>query len=772
MPSYGVRRPNYLGWAKLARAPRIVASFDALDPSHYTLGTGTNIATATSQNGRRVIGSQGNTALRPDVASAAINSRDVFSFADGGGEFIAVSDLLTAFSGVPGIFRRGPVQIAALPSVIYALDVIFSSSGNGRFFVAIIPDGSIRVQLRRFPGDTIKTIDSALKVSTGVVHDIAVSADFTTGNVIIRLDQDVELRSTGVFTSGFGPTERAPSSALPQFGRSGTAFFAGLMGRVDWGVGIATRDYLEALRVADQPVFNTPQRSLAVNSKPVTLRNKIYRSSSGVAAVPVSGTVTVGADADIYMRLLDSTTRTPASGWSTPQFLVTSSGRVWSGTPSVPDGSWFGEYRKNGERDADAVVDTSNIIGVSDSITGFDGQSITRNFATEIGGPYPQAVIPAVGDDLKDRRHSVGGFGFYYLNQTVNSTANVPVGTGEPQTLQMVSTVSGSGGSGGGNGTKKFGTLMRALDGGAPALVVPVSVGGQVLANLLSGGSGWTNTLTVLNAADGPGYKFTRWVLGIGQSDMLAGTSYATYYAQLVAYFAQVRGVMTAGNALYCYVGPPGWLSAGAPTVPNAQAIHQATWDLLDTFGSTATDGTGRIFLGWMDHDRPRSDGTHLLPSNNEHVACRLVQNIAYREKAASHGARGPKLTSVSGVAGNSYIEGTFTLDGGTTLKGLIYNPADPMALTPSYQTTGLTGSLMKINATPTTPASVAITAAMKVRWGTPSPLVSGNTFDIGLYITPDFDQSVMLMDDSNPQGDTIGSPAQPTRLWMSGVVA
>jgi len=128
VPTFGTRRPHYLGWAKLERTPRIVASFDVLDSGHYTTGTG-GIATVTSQQGRAVVGSQSNTSLRPDLASAEINGKDVLSFA--AGDFFTVDGLSTAFAGVPGIFSRGVVQLSAYPASLYCLDVIFSSTGSG-----------------------------------------------------------------------------------------------------------------------------------------------------------------------------------------------------------------------------------------------------------------------------------------------------------------------------------------------------------------------------------------------------------------------------------------------------------------------------------------------------------------------------------------------------------------------------------------------------------------------------------------------------------------
>ena len=766
------RGATFAGKQPYLDRPRIVASFDVLDPAHYTLGTPPNIATVISQKGLTVTGANSNTLLRPDLEDAAIGGEDAMKFT--AGEFFLIGGMTTTFSNVSGMFRRGPVLLETLPAVDYCLDIIFSNTGNGLIYIGIRASGAYRIVVRRYAADTAKVFDTKLKITTGVQHETAVAIDFKRGKITLKQDEDIETFLTGPWTSGYGLTSPLAASVGPQIGRSGSTLFAGMLGRVEWGIGIATPAYLEALRAADQVLFALPQRTLMADEVPILSQNRIYRKNGSGTNITLSGRVVRGSDAAIEIRLLDMVTLTPATGWETPIALTTSSGLVWSGivsTNDIPIGNWFKEYRKAGERDVDAVIDRSHFIGIAGSVTMEIGNSILQKHATEATSPYPQTVFPAKDDDLRDRRWSMGfedeagkiRGGYFYLQQTVSANQNVPVGTGEPFLPQIYFNT-------GGLGIKMFGNLMRALEGG-PQLCVCLGYGGTGYPDWQTNAVAYNNAVTGLTSEHSPGYDWDRLSIGLGTVDINNGTSESATRALIESTVQIWRDLSTDGDALRCYLVPPGWLEFGPTTTPNFQAGIKAAWTFLDDFEADVTDGTGRVWLAWSDHDFIRSDGAHPRIYFNGRARRRYAQNIAFREYGASHGARGPKAVSITALDGNSYFDVNFELDGGSTLKGLIYNPADPNTLTPAFQTTGLTGSLSKINGSLITPSSVVIQSALVVRVGTPAPLVAGQTIDFGLYIEHNFSQAVMLMDDTNPQGDNIGVPARPTNLWLTGTV-
>jgi len=105
-------------------------------------------------------------------------------------------------------------------------------------------------------------------------------------------------------------------------------------------------------------------------------------------------------------------------------------------------------------------------------------------------------------------------------------------------------------------------------------------------------------------------------------------------------------------------------------------------------------------------------------------------------------------------------------------LKGLVYDAGDPYFLAPSFVTSGLTGTRVEVNGVEVTPTSIDITADDQVTWTLPGTLATGNGIAVYLYDTHNFDQSVMLLDDTNPQGDSVGVPARPAVAGVSGVVA
>lgn len=747
------------------------------------------VVTATDMTGNGRTGAPTSAGTNaPTRVIAGINGVNVFRFVYNAGveqDNLVASNALSFSSSQYALGFDCVVQIASFAAATSLFRINTASVSANRFGVRVTTAGKIQVFARRFYTDVNSTSTTTIGLTAGVASFLSVRIDYASAQVHVTIDDVTETLNilhggtiVGWNPSGTGPTEAGVSLTAPTIGFvTGVALgMNALMGTFRCWSGTMTVSAVQTQRLAMQAIFNTPLQTLTVNQADPLLKNKVYRSGSA-ATVAVAGTVKSGADADIKARLLDVTDSTPATGWETPVGITSSSGLAWSANIAVtdiPDGSWHAEYRKDGERDADAVIDRTNIIGVTPSITHRSGQSLDRNWTTEISGMgsvfYPQSAYPTTGNDLRDRRWS--GFGYFYLSQTIRGNSSIgEIGTNEPIATNVAPQLSFAAG---GNGNKLFGNLMRALYGdGIPQLIIPMAIGGTSLAShLLPDGTSWANAVAALAPAESPGYDWTRSVLAIGETDVLDGTPYATFYAQLEQYFAQVRSVATDGNALYCYIHPVAFETYQSPTDAEFQAVMGATWDLLDAYDNNNTDGTGRIFIGWTDHDRPRVDGVHLHPYNNHHGACRLAQNIAYRELGAGHGAKGPKLTSISASNGGSTIVGTFTLDGGTELVGLIYNPLDPYARTPTFQDTGLTGTKVRVDGLAVTPSSVAITGATQVTWTLPSTLSTGQTIEVALYIDPDFDQSVMIMDDSNPQGDTIGVPAQPTRLWVSGVVA
>ena len=721
------------------------------------------VNTATDVNGTGRDGTQ-TLSAGPNRKIDGINSERVFDFLIANLDGLLVSNGTTFSSNQQAIGIDGVFEFHDFAALYQIIRLHTSVATANRFGVQVTTAAKLQGVFRRRYTDSNATVLSTITLRQGVASYLVVQVDYINKTVLVIIDDEAEVLALPGTSE---PTEATASVAAPAIGRilSSSTGMNAYVGNFRCWTGLMTTEQLTARRLEMQARFNTPLRTLAIDSKPAAERNRILRSNGGNRTHAKTGLVTVGADADIYGRLLDVTTGTPATGWETPLLVGTSSSGVWTASFDTPPGSWYAEVRKSGERDVDAAVDRTDILGVGFVAARF-GNSIERNQYTDMGNPYPQSVFPSAGDDLRDRRW--GGFGFFDLGRQRATAAgsSVGLGTGEPITPQTSFNV-------GGNGGRQFGNSMRNVQGGGiPTLAVALGYGGTGIVDHLPGGVAYVNSTTYLDVATGPGYDWGCLSMAIGTVEINAGMAAVTFRAGLENYFTTWRGLSTDGNDLVCYYTPPGWLQAGPTTTPNFRTIVGEAWDFLNDHDAGVLGPEG-AFLGWTDHDIKRSDGAHLPPVNNGRTQRRLAQNIAFRQFGATHGARGPKLTTVAAAAAGSTIVGTFTHDGpgGTILKGLVYNAADPYFLTPSFQTTGLTGTRVEINGTEVTPSSIEITDVDKVTWTVPHTFAPGDTFTLALYDVHNFDQSVMLMDDTNPQGDTIGVPARPT-LGVSGTVA
>jgi hypothetical protein len=745
--------------------PGVVAfEFDPTDDANLPGIAGADnstVATATDMSGNSRNGTAPSANAGPNRKIDGINSENVFDFLIANLDSLLVSNGTTFSSNQQVLGMDGVFEFHDFAALYQILRVYTGAVLANRFTVQVTTTGNPRVVIRRNSGDSNTTIVSTLALTEDVASYLAVQVDYVNRTVLFMLDDSSETLALG---GAAARTEAEASSAAPVIGRtpaSSTAMNA-YVGNIRCWTGVMTTEQLIARRAEMQVLFNTPLRTLAVDSKPATERNAILRSDGGNRDHTKTGTVLSGADADIYGRLLDVTTGTPATGWETPLLVGASSGGVWTATFDTPPGSWYAEVRKNGERDVDAVVDRSDILGVG-FVAMRLGNSIEQKQYTEPASPYPQTTFPSAGDDLRDRRWS--GFGYFTLAQRLKLSFIDP-GTGEPLVPQTSFEV-------GGNGGKQFGNSMQAVQGdGIPSLAVVVTTGGTRFTDHLPGGAAYINSTTYLADTNGPGYDWDLLSMAIGTVEINDGLSAATFRTNMESFFTTWRALSTDGNDLVCYYTPPGWLEFGPTTTPNFRTIVGEAWDFLDDHDAGVLGPEG-AFLGWTDHDIKRTDGAHLPKVNNGRTQRRFAQNIAFRQFAATHGARGPKLTTVTATAAGSTIVGAFTHDGpgGTELKGLVYDDADPYFLAPTFQTTGLTGTRVEINDVEVTPTSIEITDADEVTWTVPHTFTSGDTFTIALYDVHNFDQSVMLMDDTDPQGDTIGAPARPT-LGVSGVVA
>lgn len=746
--------------------PTAVVAFE-FDPTSDTNLPGiagadnSTVAAATDMTGNGRTGNAPSTNAGPNRKIDGVNSENVFDFLIANLDSLLVSNGTTFSSDQQAIGMDGVFEFHDFAAIYQILRVYTASVLANRFTVQVTTTGNPRVVIRRNSGDSNTTITSNLVLTEDIASYLAVQVDYVNRTVLFMLDDSSETLALG---GAAAKTETGVSSAAPVIGRtpsSSTAMNA-YVGNIRCWTGLMTTEQLVARRATMQARFNTPLRSLSVDSKPAAERNAILRSDGGNRNHTKTGIVLSGADANIYGRLLDITTGTPATGWETPLLVGSSSSGVWSATFDTPPGSWYAEVRKSGERDVDAVMDRDDILGVGFVALRL-GNSIEQKQYSEPASPYPQTVFPSAGDDLRDRRWS--GFGYFNLAQRLELSVLGP-GTGEPLVPQTSFEV-------GGNGGKQFGNSMRDVQGdGIPSLAVVVTTGGTKFTDHLPGGAAYINSVTYLDDANGPGYDWDCLSMAIGTVEINEGVSAATFRANMEDFFTTWRDLSTDGNDLVCYYTPPGWLQFGPTTTPNFRIIVGEAWDFLDDHDAGVLGPEG-AFLGWTDHDIKRTDGAHLPKVNNGRTQRRFAQNIAFRQFAATHGARGPKLTSVSGSNGGSTVVGTFTHDGpgGTTLKGLVYDDADPYFLTPSFVTTGLTGTRVEVNGVEVTPTSIEITDVDEVTWTLPSTLTTGDDITVALYDVHNFDQSVMLMDDTDPQGDTIGVPARPT-LGVSGVVA
>ncbi len=742
-----------------AEAPSIVVAFDMLESDHYTTGTGGIDLFINQAPFPDIYGDQVNTGVRPDLSAAAISGKDAALFSGANGDFITLHNALSSFGGTYGVWLYFIAQFATLADGEGLFATLFTSAGTGLFQPSVRGNGRLRASVRRVAGDSVRTVEGPAGILVPSGSDPTaggVGFDSRRGKILFASNQDYQYAATGAFTNGYGKIESEPSTVAPIIGRQSSLFLNGLIGRLYMGVGVATPEFFETLRLINQPIFVTPQRTLTI-TEPSASINRLYQQSGGARTLSFAGTVAEGADTDIEYRLYDATTGPVSSSDPAWTNITTASGGLWTFGPSVAAAGSKLQVKKLGESALSAATSTGLVLVGSNSLE--IGQSNWNKAIQVIFSPYAPmttggaaTALPSAGDTLKLRRDS--GYGSFDPGNRQNFTAVSPVPTNEPTgvygpTNQGV----------GGNGLTLDLALMQAAQG-YPQGSHFYCIGGEGSATRVPGGAGWDVLVAGIERAGGPGWgEFDVLTITDGEEDannnVPAGTwpspAAGTYMANVLATIDGIR-TKIGDPAFPVLIGLLGRTSAAASDAA-ADAIKQAQLAIIDNLPNCGLL-VSLIDIALLDNQHPISVGY-------EYSARRRAQNKLKLKGLVATGATGPKIVSISGVAGNSYIEATVAHDGGS---GLL----DSFG---SSSSTTLDRLDARVNAGVQTAALSSIVSG-KIRIPTDAPLVSGDAIGARAYYGGLATLANCVRDNTTYQGSNIGVPLQPTRGWITATVA
>ena len=612
-----------------------------------------------------------------------------------------------------------------------------ATSAANRLGVTITTGGKLRVLSRRLVADANSDITTAIGLTAGQQSFLSVQVDYAAGTVRVVIDGLTETNNVTTggapgWTSGTGQTEATASSAAPTIGRIPGSFgMNALIGSFRFWTGNMPIEDVQARRMAMQAIFNTPLTTVAVDAPTSSLGyNKFYRAVSGVAAVPVSGTVIIGADADIEMRRLNAATLAADGAWAT---IATSVGGVWSASPSIPEGSWYLQFRKVGERDVDAATDLTNRVGVGfvllmigQSNGMFEWTGGTKRFT-----PYPVPLpTPSTNTILNARRWS--GYGWFSPTDTMRFNQN-SAGTNEPFVGPLLPDGCG------GNGLTQM-CLQMQTEEGVPLCVLGYNIGGTDLESWLTGGSSWESMLETIDVAGGPGWDIDGTLLVAGERNAIDGTSKADYMTLMSQIHDQLRTETGDANTKL-------WVSViGGTTAATDDEVNEIIDAQLE-YCATEADA----YLSYSARDAVLFDSQHpVVASYEDRFGPRIVQTMRYDLGLVAAPAIGPEISGGTASIGANTANVTVTQNGGTTL----------LDAAGSASGTGLTGFTVEVDGTARNVTAALNAGSIDLTWDGAETI---STVDIGYMRGAVPDVGNCIYDDTTIPGSDLGAPLQPT---------
>jgi hypothetical protein len=707
------------------------------------IGAGDNatVNTATDMTGNGRTGTQ-TASAGPERKFAAINGVNTFNFIQANLDSLLVGSGTTFSSGVYAIGIDGVFQFPAFSQLYQIIRIYTETSAANRFGVQVTTGGKIQVVSRREVGNANSTVTSTIGLTAGVQSFVSVQVDYSNGQVRVVIDDAVETL-TASWSSGTGPTSSSPSSAAPAIGRipSSSVAMNCYVGSIRCWTGSMPIADVQTQRMAMQAIFDTPLQTVAVDPPTSSLGyNKFYRSLAGVASVPVAGTVTIGADADIEMRLIDAATRVASGGWST---IATSSGLVWSATPSIPVGSWYLQFRKLGENDTDAITDTTNRVGVGFVIL-MIGLSNVQKFWAAFGSqdtrysPYPIAVpVSSSSVFLGNRRWSA--FGYYGVEQTMRTSQN-STGTNEPYTGPLLAGC-------GGNALAAFCLQLQTAES-IPVMTLAYAVGGTAISYWVDGGVGWSNLVDTLEAPGAPGWDIDGTFLVCGEGDARDGTSYDDYYASLEAIHDQLRTKTGDANTKLWITAPNSSITS-TTTDASMNAVLDASLQYIEDDADALFGYSIRDFSLSSDNLHPDRE----VYENDS--APRMAMTFRHDLGLVAGSGVGPEISGGTAAIGANSANITVTQHGGTTL----------VDGTGSASGTNLTGLDVIVDGTPRAILTSALNAgSIDLTWDGAATVAS---VDIANMRGRAPDTTNPIRDNQTIPGSSVGCPLQPTNGYF-----
>lgn len=695
------------------------------------------VNTATDMTGNGLTGTAPTT-TGPERKIAGINGVNVFNFKSANVDLLIVNNALAFSKSQYALGVDGVLQLDNFTSTYSWFRIPTAVAAAYRFGVQITTAGKFRILSRRLATDANNDQTSTIGLTVGVASFVSIQVDYAKASIRIVVDGLTETLSvvTGGapgWTSGTGPTESSDSFTTPNLGRipSGTPALNAYMGSFRCWTGDMPISAVQTQRTAMQALFNTPLTTVAVDPPTSSLGyNKFYRAVAGVAAVPVSGTVILGADADIEMRRINAATLAADGAWAT---IATSAGGVWSATPSIPEGSWYLQFRKVGERDVDAVTDTANRVGVGFVLLMIGQSNGMRQWAggTMRFSPYP-VTLPVVSTNtiLGSRRWS--GYGWFSPTEAIRFNAN-GAGTNEPYTGPLLPDGCG------GNGLTQM-CLQMQTEEGVPLCVLGYNIGGTDLESWLTGGSSWSNLLATIDVTGGPGWNIDGTLLVAGEANANAGTSKADYMDMMGQIHDQLRAETGDANTKL-------WVSiVGASTVPTDAEINEII-DAQIEYCATEPDA----YLSYSARDAVLLDSQHPVATTYEdRFGPRIIQTMRYDLGLVAAPAIGPEISGGTAAIGANSANVTVTQHGGTTL----------LDAAGSASGTGLTSFTVEVDGTARNVTAALNAGSIDLTWDGAATV---STIDIGYMRGAVPDVGNCIYDDTTIPGSDLGAPLQPT---------
>ncbi len=419
---------------------------------------------------------------------------------------------------------------------------------------------------------------------------------------------------------------------------------------------------------------------------------RVFQRVVGAKAIPVVGTYT-GSPSLIEARAVDFTSGAAITAWTPIHSFPT--GGNFSGSLTVPQGSWYRLQVRDGVNNS--ITDAGNTRFGVGKLIAMLGQS-NMHLRPTAGNQYPIGDKRLVWFNTSNVFQRVGN-----INDAIplNSVIGYP-GYTTGYTQQASSS---------GDGFVIFGNLV-AQSLNIPVCYIERAVSGSYISSWMTGGANWNDFVSAVTAAGGD-FELAIWHQGENDAGAM---STATMKLRLADLHNQLK-TLTGRNNTNFKLGIDG-LGIGA-----YNGSVEGDFGKIRAAHEQFAAETAGVFYSTSAHDTHTSDGVHLHHTGYYKVGKREAKSyLAIMGNGTT--ASGPKI--VSATRSGAVVTLNVVHAGGTTLS----DGGDGSG-------TALTGFEVKVNGTPATISSTAIT--------------SNNTITLTLSTTPSGTVTVSYAMMNNP---------------------